>query len=78
MELTEDLQKLKQLFHGGNDVDFRNHVREIVSNHIDEESQRLINQCIEELIKDTGNKIERLNEDCIRIKDALIHGAADA
>lgn len=64
MALKEDLEKMKQLYHGGEEMAFREHVTNLLDTYTDEESIALFVQCMDELSEGTLKAIEKLREDC--------------
>ncbi len=66
MALNDDLKILKQLYNGGEETAFREHVTKVMATYTDEESKVLIGDCIEELAQGTLAKVEQLKEDIVK------------
>ncbi len=64
MALKEDLEKMKKLYHGGEENAFREHVTNLLATYTDEESKALFAQCVDELSESTLREVEKLCEDC--------------
>lgn len=67
MGLKEDLEKMKDLYHGGEEAAFREQVTNLLATYTDEESMTLFIRCMDELSESTLREVEKLCEDCEKL-----------
>lgn len=68
MALKDDLKIMEQLYNGGEETAFQEHVRKVMSTYTDEESKVLIGECMDGLAQGTLTKVEQLKEDVIKLQ----------